>query len=94
MDVLDATDELLKVLACLLLSQPLVLHDDVEQFSARGELHHQVKILLSLDDFIDLDDVGMMKLLENLDLSADALDVFLVFDSRLFENFDGNLKFK
>lgn len=34
----------------------------------------------------------MAHLLENLDLSADSLDVFLVLDAGLFEYFDGHLQ--
>ena len=35
-----------------------------------------------------------MQLLKDLNLTADALDVFLVLDLGLFKHFDGNLSIK
>lgn len=80
-DVVDARDELLEVLAGLLFLQPLVLHDLVEELAAFHELHHQVQVLLGLDDLVDLHDVGVVQLLEDLDLATDALHVLVLFDA-------------
>lgn len=55
------------------------------------ELHDQVQVLLRLNDLVDLHDVGVMKLLEDLDLPADALHVLLVLDARLLEYLDSDL---
>lgn len=91
-DVVDAGDELLEVLASLLLLQLLILHDEVEQLTALYELHDQVEILLSLDDLVDLHDIRMVQLLEDLDLSANALHVLFLLDSGLLQDFDGDLR--
>ena len=63
MNVLDTRDELLKVFACCTFRQLLVLHDQVEQFTALNELHDQVQIFLGLNDFINLYHVRMVQLL-------------------------------
>ena len=78
-NIVDARNELLEVLAGLLLLQLLVLHDEVEELTALDELHHEVEVLLRLNDLVDLHDVWMVQLLEDLDLSADALDVLFLF---------------
>jgi hypothetical protein len=41
-----------------------------------------------------LDDVGVANLLENLDFPRDSLDIFLVMNFVLLEDFNGNLQFK
>jgi|DEB0MinimDraft_12_1074336.scaffolds.fasta_scaffold13959_1 hypothetical protein len=81
MDIVDARDKLLEVLACLLLFQSLVLNDDIEQLASADKLHDQVEVLLSFDDLIYLYNVRVMELFEDLDFTADPLDVLLVFDT-------------
>jgi len=90
-DVVDARNQFLEVLASHLLLQALVLDNQVEELASLDELHDQVQVLLSLDDFVDLDHVGVVQLLENLNLAADALDVLFIFDARLLEHLDGHL---
>lgn len=90
-DVVDARNELLEVLACLLFLQFLVLHNEVEQLAALHELHDQIEVLLRLNDLVDLHHVGMVQLLQYLDLSTDALHVLFLFNTRFFQYFDSNL---
>ena len=90
-DVVDAGDQLLEILASLPFFESLVLHDQVEKFAALHELHDQVEILLCLDNLVDLHNVGMVQLFENFDFTANALDVFLFFDTGLFKYFHGDL---
>lgn len=82
-DVVDARYQLLEVLARLPFLKPLVLHNQVEEFAALHELHDEIEILLGLDDFVDLDYVWMVQLLEDFDFTTDALHVFLLFDTGL-----------
>lgn len=90
-NIVDAGDELLKVLAGLLLLQLLVLHNEVEELAALDELHDQIEVLLRLDDLVDLHDVWMVQLLEDLDLSTDSFHVLFLFYARFFEYLDGDL---
>lgn len=41
---------------------------------------------------VKLDDVGVADLLEDLDFTGDALDIFLIVYFFFFEYFHGNLK--
>ena len=79
-DVEHASKELLQVLAGCALLELLVLDYEIEQLSTAGELHDQVQVLLCFDDFINLDDVRVVELLQDLDLPADALNVLPVLD--------------
>ena len=59
-DVFNSGNNLLEEATCCHFVNFLILHDVVEQLTARGKLHDQVKLLGSLDDFIQLDDVRML----------------------------------
>lgn len=89
--VVDSCNQLLEVLGSLCLLEFLVLNNHVEQFTPTGVLHDKVKVLLSLNDLVDLNHVGMMELLKNFDLSAYPLNVLLVLNFRLLKDLDGNL---
>lgn len=91
-NVLDARDELLKVLAGHLLLEALVLHNEVEQLASADVLHDQVQVLFCFDDLVNLNHIRVVQLLQNLNFSADALHILAVFDPRFFENFDGHLQ--
>ena len=88
MNVVYTGNELLKVLTRRFFGQSRLLYDQLKEFASICEFHHEVQVFFSLDNLVDLHDVRVVQLLQNLDLSADALDVFLVFDLRLFENLD------
>ena len=92
MDILHSGHEFLQVFAGGLFLQLLVLDDEVEKFTAARVLHHEVQVFVGLDDFVQMDHVGVPHLLQNLDLSADALDVLRVLDPRLLEHLDGHLR--
>jgi hypothetical protein len=68
-----------------------VAHNVVEQFSPIAVLHYHVQFLLGLDDFIELDDVGVAHLFQDFYFPGDALDVFLVVDLVLLQDLDGDL---
>ena len=67
MYVMDSCNQFLEMLAGLRLFEPLTLDDKVEQLAPRGVLHNQVQITLGLDDFIDLNDVGVVEFFKNFD---------------------------
>lgn len=91
-NVLDSRYELLKVFARGLLFKALILHDQIEELASFDKFHDEVEVLLRLDDFVDLDHVGVMQLLEDLDFTANSLDVLLVLDARLLQYLDGHLQ--
>jgi hypothetical protein len=69
----------------------LVRNNIVEKLAILAEFHDEKQFTFCLDDFVELDDVGVPYLFQNLDLPADSLDVLFVFDSRLFKDLNGNL---
>lgn len=91
MEVLDSTDDLLEELAGLLLLQFLLLDDVVEEFAPTDELHDQEQLLGRLDDFEELDDVGVPDQLQNVNLSSDSLHVSLPRNLALLQDFDCHL---
>ena len=66
----------------------------VEELTILAVLHYEEELTLSLNDLVQLDDVGMPDLLEDLDLTTDSLNVFLVFNSWFLKNLDRNLYIK
>lgn len=93
MDVLDAGDYLLKELASLLLWNSSFLHDVVEEFASTGVLHDQVKLARCLNDFIQLDDVGVSDQFEDVDFSRHSFNVSHVANAVLLEYFDRDVLF-
>lgn len=59
-NVFNARNNLLEEATCCHFVNFLILHDVVEQLTAGCKLHDQVKLLGSLDDFIQLDDMRML----------------------------------
>lgn len=64
------------------------LNDVVEEFATTGVLHDQEELLGSLNDLVELDDIGVPDDFQNVDLSHHSSDVCLVLDLVLFQNFD------
>lgn len=79
-NVVDPCNQLLEMLARLCLFQPLTLNNKVKEFTTRGELHNEVEVALGLDDFIDLNDVGVMEFFKNFDFPRYPFYIFLIFD--------------
>ena len=59
MEVLDSRDDLLVKLASLRFFQALVLDDVVEELSAWDILSDKVELLWRLNDFVELNNVGV-----------------------------------
>lgn len=87
-NVFDTGNKLLVHSDSCFLMQPLMRDNVVEQLSVLAVLHDKEQFALSLDDFVQLDHIGVPHLLKDLDLPTDSFDVLLVFYSRLFKNFD------
>jgi len=60
MNIIDSRDKFLEMFACSLFIEFLILDDQIEQFTALDEFHHQVQISFRFDNLIDLHDVWMM----------------------------------
>jgi len=85
-DVLYARDDLLIVLAGLVLLETLRLPDLLEQLVPAAVLHDQEEVLVVLYDLTkgewrrdiyveELNDIGVAKLLKDLDLAVNSLEV-------------------
>ena len=68
-----------------------MLDDKVEKFSIGNEFHYQVELFLSLNYFINLNHIWMVKLFKNLDLSTDSLNILFILDPGLFQHFNSYL---
>jgi hypothetical protein len=90
-DVLDARYDLLVHLGCLLLFQPSIFDNVLEELSAGAILHDQVEVVIVLDHFVQLDYMRMPHFLENRDFAIDPVDVGLIFDLVFFQDLDGHL---
>jgi len=67
-------------------------HDVVEKLTSIAVLHDHIELLLCLDDFIELNNIGMPDLLEYFDFSRYPLDILLVVNLVLLEDFNGHLQ--
>lgn len=92
MDILDASDKFLEVLAGHVFRQASVGGDDVKKFATLDVFHNQVKALVRLNDLIHLTHVWVMELLQNFDFSHHSLNVLLVFHLLFFKDFDSDLE--
>ena len=86
MQVLDASDELPEELAGLMLLQPFLFHYHLEELPLGHVFHDQEKLLWSLDDLVELDDVGMPDLLQDVDFASDSLDIGHVGNATLLQH--------
>ena len=91
MDIVDAGNELLEVLAGMSFFESLVFYYDLKELSTLCVFHHQEEIVVSFDDLVELDNVRMVHLLQDFDLSGDSIDIFLLFNLRLLQNLDCHL---
>lgn len=89
MYVLDAGDDLLKELACILLLQPFSLDDVIEELTTTRVLHDQKQLLRGLNYFIELNHIGVSHYLQNVNLARHTLHIGLVLDLVLLEYFYG-----
>ena len=62
--------------------------DVVEQLSAAAILHDHVKLFFSFNYLRELNDIWVSYLLEDFDFPSDSLDIFLIVDLVLLQNFD------
>ena len=90
-EVLDAADDLLEEFAGFGLLELLLLHDVVEELAPAHELHYQKQLLRRLNDFEQLDDVGMPDELQYVNFASHSLHVSISRDFALFEDFDRHL---
>jgi hypothetical protein len=70
--------------ACLWLFSPAVLHNVVEQLTARSVLHDQVQLSGSLDDFVELYYVCMSDQLQDVNLACHPLNISDLDNAFLF----------
>lgn len=92
MQIFDSIDDLHEEFAGLELRQFLLGDYVVEEFPSARVLHHQVVILVGLDDFVKLRDVGVSHFPQDLHLSFKPHPIRFIFgDLTLLDYFDGHL---
>lgn len=85
--VLDTADELPVELGSLCFIEARISDNEVKKLTSVGVFHDHEQFLLSLNDLVELNYIGMTNLLQNFDLSSDALHIFLVIDLFFLKNF-------
>ena len=91
MDVFNSRNQFEIELAGLLFGESSVPDDIVKQLTTVCVLHDHIELLLCLNNFIELYNVGVAHLLKNLDLPGNSFDVLLVMNFIFLENFDSHL---
>lgn len=86
--VLDAINDLMEKSKSYFFSESFSLDDVVEELSACSHFHDEEEMGVCLDDFVELDEVGVPDLLEDCDFSGDSFDVCFVPYSVFFEYFN------
>ena len=88
--VVDATENLLNQNGSVLLSEFATSQNLFEQLSSLADLLHDIVSLVVLEEFEHLHDVGVIELLENVDLVEEHA-AFVFVHVALFEDLDGSL---
>jgi len=89
-NIVDTGNYLLHKAASLVFLQAFALDNVVEEFSTACVLHDEEQLARSLDNFIQLNNIGVPHYFQNVDFSCHSFDVALVLDLVFFENFDGH----
>lgn len=82
-DILNSVDDLLEIEFSLLLGDALAL-DVVEELAVVGQLHDDEDIVVSIQDLVELDNVGVVDELEDPDFSLDLRSSGLYFGDHVF----------
>ena len=85
---IDGHEDLPKDAARLRLLQPAMGYNELEELAAGDVLGHQEDVARPLDNLEKIDDMRMLHVLQNLDLSRHALHIAFVRDSVLLEHLD------
>jgi hypothetical protein len=98
MDILNPCDDLLEELAGLFFFNSIVRNDVFEEFTATGILHDQIELAGGLDDFVELDDVGVADQFQDMNFSGNPFDIvnicYLFFLENLYGNLEGSIMCK
>ena len=89
--VLYTRQNLVKEFSSHFLSDPLVVNDIFKQLATSRILHHQIKLLLRFNYFIQLHHHRMSDHFQDLDLPSNSLNIVYVLNLVFLEDFDGNL---
>ncbi len=76
MDVFHSTDKLVEHSASFGLMKPLLFGYVVEELPILYVLHHQEQLFLCLNDFVELDDVGVAYQLQNMNLASHSFYIW------------------
>lgn len=87
MQVLNSSNNLLKILTSLSFPQSLHPNNLIKKFALRYILHNQKQLFGCFDNLVELDDVGVSDLLQNVYLAGHSLHVRDIRDLALFEDF-------
>ena len=67
--VIDCGENLLDDVGCVPLAKVLLLGDALEEFAAIAELSDQEVALMVLEELVEFEDIGVVQLLQNTDLT-------------------------
>ena len=90
MQEFDTFDELVVEKSSFLLGQSTFAYDVVKQLSAFSVFHYHVDRRFGLYNVVQLDNVAVLNVLKNLDLSLDSTRVFQLSNLLSIHNLNGN----
>lgn len=88
MQVLQCQEKLIHYEGCLVLSQKFVVDDVLEQLTSFAVLENQEANFVPFPNFVELDDIGMIQLLEDGDFVNKSLKIF---NALFLDGFNGKL---
>lgn len=89
-DILYTCDDLLKESASFFLLDSLNLNYVIEQLTSLGIFHDEIEFLLSLDNFVELNDLRVSHDLQNVNLSCHAFHIGHIAYLRFLQYLDGD----
>ena len=73
---------------CHRLFHSVIFNDMVKKLTTTDILHDEVQLFWSLNNFVQLDNIGMPDHLKNMDFSSHSLNVINVLNLVLFQDLD------
>jgi len=77
-------------ISCFFLGELLLGQNLIEKLASRHQLHHQVVVAIVFVNIVEFANVGMVNLLQDVDLVLQSNSVFIVHFA-FGNDFDGNL---
>ncbi len=93
MTIVDTIHNLMEKTNCIAFLDASMGHNIIKQFTTRGIAHDEENILGRIHNLIQLDDIWMVDLLEDVNLTRHTFHISRIDDTVFFQDFNGNLTY-